>query len=42
MCRHGGYSLIQSHIEPDGQDEQDSIKSALYWRKKNSNFHTDN
>ena len=37
MFRHRGYNHIQSQKEPDGQNEQETTKSALYWNKKEFN-----
>lgn len=37
MFRHRGYNHIQSQKEPDGQNEQETTKSAFYWNKKEFN-----
>ena len=37
MFRHRGYNHIQSQKEPDGQNEQETTKSVLYWKKKEFN-----
>lgn len=34
MLRHRGYNHTQLQKKPDGQTEQKTTKSALYWNKK--------
>ena len=37
MLRHRGYNHTQSQKKPDGQNEQETTTSALYWNKKEFN-----